>query len=129
MSPTRCTRPGTTSSTRTCAAGWSSWTPATTGSESTRTSSSTSTRPGPTRSTCRAATRPPRSSADLRAVAGRGRLGRVQEVLDHRGQPAGPLDQGDVGGAGEDGQPGAGQPDEVADHAAAAQAEHLHGVL
>jgi hypothetical protein len=47
----------------------------------------------------------------------------VEELVDHRGQPIGAVDESDVGGAWEDGEPGARQTSQVAEDATAAQAE------
>ena len=56
-------------------------------------------------------------------------LNRVEELVDHRGQPVGAVDEPDVGGAGKDGESGVRQTGQVAEDAAAAQAEQLDGVL
>src|SRR5919107_2283186 len=57
------------------------------------------------------------------------RVRRVEEIVDHRDQPTGTVDEPDVGGTRENGEPGARQTNQVAEDATAAQAEQLDGML
>ena len=55
--------------------------------------------------------------------------GCIEEGCEHREQPVGAIENPYVGRAGKDGQLGGRKARDVAEHAAAAQSEHLDGVL